>query len=102
MTETDVSTAVLVDTPPEEGVPENQAWVQVTAEIATPQQAVALLKREFPLCERDNEEETYAASPDPIWLKPPSGEADTEEWKEAERGDPGAREFWVISVVCNT
>lgn len=100
MTETDVNTAVLVDTPPDEGIPENQAWVQVTAEVATPQQAVALLKREFPLCERDNEEETYVAAPDPVWLKPPRDES-TDQWRDAEEGAPGAREFWAISVVCN-
>lgn len=101
----DVPTAsplLLIDEWEEECV-ENTAWVEKTEKCDEPEKAVAVIESEYPVEDR-TEEEVYRATGGTVWLKPEDGShwAAHHEgaWTDAEPGEPGALEFWVVVVVC--
>jgi hypothetical protein len=110
MTKSDVPVTgpfVLVDDP--DGYPENHAWVEVTRDTGSPEQAAAYLDQIFPMEDRP-EEEHFTCDGEQVWLERvvEAEDAETGEGENWRAVDPtrekpvdGARLFWVIGMACH-
>lgn len=87
----------------EDGMIETWGWIEKTAEIDTPEKALAYVEEHLPLEDRA-EEERYHADGSLAFHHPGREFQEHGEgpWVMCAAGVEGALEFWVIQVVCAT
>lgn len=101
---------ILVDDWPNDVV-KSTAWVEITGKTRSPLLAVRWLESRLPLEDRP-EDERYFCSGKREWWEPEPTEPPVDPaegpWTECAAGTharnckPGAREFWVLNIVCPT